>query len=189
MKVLVGLGNLGERFRLNRHNIGFMVVNRIANSYGQTSWVNKFNGQICKCVVDDQRFLLLKPGTFMNNSGVPVLEATQFYKLSPDHIIVFQDDLDLEFGQIKIKKDAGHAGHNGIRSIHSFIGKNYLRVRIGIGHPGEKSRVSSYVLSDFTIPETRIIEEILQYCNDNVSYLVNENEKNFLDAFNQGNSK
>ena len=172
MKILVGLGNPGEKYKFNRHNVGFLVVDKIAEDFAVSAWKKGFKGLMCECHTKNEKFLLFKPETFMNNSGFAVMAITQFYKLTSDDIIVFQDDLDLKFGQIKIKRCGGHAGHNGIRSIHNFIGEEYTRVRIGIGHPKEKNKVSSYVLSNFCSPEAEELQQILEGCKDNISYLL-----------------
>ena len=159
MKILIGLGNPGKKYKMNRHNIGFLVIEKIAELYGTNTRQNKFDGLITECGINNQRIFLFKPTTFMNNSGHAVSKIAKFYKVESKYLIVFHDDLDLQFGQIKIKRDGGHAGHNGIRSIHNFIGQKYARVRIGIGHPGEKSKVAPYVLSDFHKHEYLVLEQ------------------------------
>ena len=174
MKVLVGLGNPGEKYKYNRHNIGFSVVDEIAEKYSQTTWVKKFHGKFCQCWSEGYKFIILKPETFMNNSGLSVAAIMVFYKLTINDLIVLHDDLDLNVGQFKIKHKGGHAGHNGIRSIHQAIGDQYTRIRIGIGHPGKKNEVSSYVLSDFTKSDNIQMEDSIKDCIANVNELVSE---------------
>ena len=179
MKVLVGLGNPGEQYKYNRHNIGFSVVDEIASKYSQTTWVKKFHGRFCQCLTEDKKFLLLKPGTFMNNSGHSVAAIMAFYKLNVSDLIVLHDDLDLSVGQVKIKQKGGHAGHNGIRSIHQALGDQYTRIRVGIGHPGNKTEVSSYVLSDFTKSDKIQIDGFIKDCISSINELISDNYSNF----------
>ena len=178
MKVLVGLGNPGEKYKYNRHNVGFSVVDKIAANYSTTTWVKKFHGKFCQCWSEGKKFLLLKPETFMNNSGQAVAAIITFYKLSISDLIVLHDDLDLKVGQVKVKHKGGHAGHNGIRSIHHYIGDNYTRIRIGVGHPGKKEEVSSYVLSDFTKSDNILIEAFIKDCVSSVDELISDNYAN-----------
>ena len=180
MKVFVGLGNPGEKYKHTRHNIGFAVVDEIAKKYSQTTWVKKFHGKFCQCWSEEKKFLLLKPETFMNHSGHSVAAIIAFYKLNINDLIVFHDDLDLKVGQIKIKHKGGHAGHNGIKSIHQAIGDQYTRVKIGVGHPGNKNEVSSYVLSNFTKSDNIAIEALTKSCTAGVNNLISENFTNFL---------
>ena len=149
MLLFVGLGNPGPKYARNRHNIGFMAVDRIAEAHGFAPWRAKFQGQVAEGRLGSEKVLLLKPGTFMNRSGQSVGEAMRFYKLEPDDITVFHDELDLAPGKCRVKQGGGHAGHNGLRSIHGHIGEAYGRVRLGIGHPGRKEAVPGYVLHDF----------------------------------------
>lgn len=180
MKVLIGLGNPGAKYKNNRHNIGFSVVDEIAKKYSQTAWVKKFHGRFCQCWSEDKKFLLLKPETFMNNSGQSVAAMVAFYKLSISDLIVLHDDLDLKVGQNKIKHKGGHAGHNGIRSIHQAVGDRYTRIRIGVGHPGNKTEVSSYVLSDFTKSDNIQIQAFIKKCVVSINELISDNYANFL---------
>ena len=180
MKLLVGLGNPGEKYRNTRHNIGFSVVDKIAEKYSQTTWVKKFNGKSCQCRSEGNKFILLKPETFMNNSGQSVIAIITFYKLNLSDLIVLHDDLDLGVGQIKIKHKGGHAGHNGIRSIHQAIGDQYTRIRIGIGHPGNRTDVSSYVLSDFNKSDKAQMDSFMKDCVTNINELISDNYTNFL---------
>jgi PTH1 family peptidyl-tRNA hydrolase len=149
MLLLVGLGNPGAQYAGHRHNIGFMAMDRIAEAHGFGAESGRFQGRLREGRLGTEKALLLKPGTFMNESGRAVGEAARFYKLTPEDIVVFHDELDLAPGKLRMKVGGGHAGHNGLRSIHAHIGADYRRVRMGIGHPGHKSKVSGYVLHDF----------------------------------------
>ncbi len=153
MHLIVGLGNPGAQYAKNRHNIGFMMVDELirAPSFGPEK--KTFDGSASEGTIETakgpQKILALKPLTYMNNSGLSVAKALQFYKLKPDQIIVFHDELDLAPGRLRMKMGGGHAGHNGLRSIMAHIGPNFMRGRMGIGHPGTKEMVHSWVLSDF----------------------------------------
>ena len=149
MRLFVGLGNPGSKFAQNRHNIGFMVLDRIAADHGFGPWRRAFKGQLSEGRFGVERVLLLKPETFMNLSGEAVQAAMVFHKITPDQLTVFHDELDLEPAKCRVKHGGGHAGHNGLRSIHAHIGADYGRVRLGIGHPGHKDAVANYVLHDF----------------------------------------
>ncbi len=149
MLLLVGLGNPGEKYARHRHNVGFMAVDAIANVNGFGPARSKFQGEIRDGTLGREKALILKPQTFMNDSGQAVGEAARFYKIPPEDIIVFYDELDLAAGKLRVKVGGGAAGHNGIRSIDSHIGNSFKRIRIGIGHPGDKSRVTNHVLGDF----------------------------------------
>lgn len=150
MILIVGLGNPGDKYAGNRHNIGFMAVDAIAREYGFPAFRAKFQGQISEGKIDGQKVALLKPQTYMNNSGQSVAAAAKFFKIAPDGIIVFHDELDLESGKLRVKTGGGNAGHNGLKSIQAHLGTpDFVRVRMGIGHPGDKNRVHDYVLSDF----------------------------------------
>ena len=150
MKLFVGLGNPGRKYAMNRHNLGFMVIDRIAADHGFSSWKPSFQGEISEGRLAQDRILLLKPETFMNLSGQSVRAAIDFYKLSAADVTVFHDELDLAPGKLRLKQGGGHAGHNGLRSINAHIGPDYRRVRLGIGHPGQASEVIHYVLQDFS---------------------------------------
>ena len=150
MYLLVGLGNPGSDYAGNRHNIGFMAVDDIHRHYSFEPFRSKFQGEVADGSVAGGKVLILKPMTFMNESGRSVIEVVRFYKIKLDHVIVLHDELDLEPGKIRVKKGGGLAGHNGLKSIAAHIGPDFHRVRIGIGHPGQKGRVSGYVLRDFS---------------------------------------
>ena len=149
MLVLVGLGNPGPGYARNRHNIGWMAVDEIVRRYGFSPWRKRFQGQTCEGVIAGRKVLALQPHTFMNISGQAVAAAARFYRLSPDQVVVAHDDLDLAPGKVRVKKGGGAGGHNGIRSIDAHLGREYWRIRLGIGHPGDKDRVHGWVLSDF----------------------------------------
>ncbi len=150
MLLLVGLGNPGDAHARNRHNIGFMALDAICQSHGFPPWRRRFLGQAAEGRVGDRRTLALKPTTYMNESGRAVGEAARFFKIDPADIVVLHDEIDLVPGKLKMKRGGGHAGHNGLRGIHAHIGPDYRRVRLGIGHPGDKRRVKGFVLKDFT---------------------------------------
>ncbi len=150
MHLIVGLGNPGVKYTNNRHNIGFMALDAMADWHRITPWKDRFQGQFAEGRVENARVLLLKPATFMNLSGQSVGEAMRFYKLTSADVTVFHDELDLSPGKLRAKTGGGHAGHNGLRSIHQHIGDSYNRVRMGIGHPGQKDLVARYVLQDFS---------------------------------------
>ena len=148
--LLAGLGNPGEKYAGNRHNIGFMAADAMAADYGFPAWRAKFQGLFAEGKIADQKVILLKPTTYMNNSGQSVKAASQFYKIKPDRIVILHDELDIEPGKVKVKLGGGNAGHNGLKSIQAHLGTpDFWRVRLGIGHPGDRDKVHSYVLKDF----------------------------------------
>jgi PTH1 family peptidyl-tRNA hydrolase len=153
MKLLIGLGNPGADHARNRHNIGFMALDAIAQAHDFGPWRNKFQGQIAEGRLGAEKCLLLKPSTYMNESGRAANEAVRFYKIDLDDVVVLHDEIDLAPAKIRVKTGGGVAGHNGLRSLTSHIGNDYVRVRIGIGHPGDKSRVHGHVLKDFSKTE------------------------------------
>ena len=167
MRLLVGLGNPGAEHVGNRHNIGFMVVQEIARRHGFAPWRRRFQGVATEGSIGSERVLLLLPGTYMNESGRAVGEAAHFYKLALADIAVVHDELDLPAGKVRVKAGGGIAGHNGLRSITAHVGNDYRRVRIGIGHPGDKSLVYRYVLSDFAKDERPWVEALTQVIADN----------------------
>ena len=181
MKLFVGLGNPGEKYSQNRHNIGFMVLDRISES-GFTPWKSKFQGQVSEGRIGREKVILLKPATFMNLSGQSVGEAMRFYKLCPDDVTVFHDELDLAPGKVRLKTGGGHAGHNGLRSLHQHIGPDYHRVRIGIGHPGHKDKVARYVLHDFAKSDAAWQDDLLRGVEDGVEKLAAGEGPKFLNA-------
>lgn len=182
MKLFVGLGNPGKKYTNNRHNIGFMALNQIASDHSFSPWKNKFQGQITNGKLGDEKVILLKPETFMNLSGQSVSETIKFYKIKIEDIIVFHDELDLAPAKLRVKISGGHAGHNGLRSIHQHIGADYHRVRMGIGHPGHKDRVANYVLSDFAKNDQNWLQDLLFGISDGAIYLANNDAGKFMNA-------
>jgi len=162
MMLFVGLGNPGRAYAGNRHNIGFMAADAIARLHRFPVFRGRFKGLVSEAVLAGEKVLLLKPETYMNDSGRAVQEAVRFYKIALNDVVVFHDELDLLPGKLRVKLGGGNAGHNGLRSISECIGNEYRRVRIGIGHPGDKNRVHDYVLSDFSKAETAWVETICQ---------------------------
>ncbi|MDF1716948.1 MAG: aminoacyl-tRNA hydrolase [Antarcticimicrobium sp.] len=182
MQLFVGLGNPGAKYAHNRHNIGFMALDRIAADHGFGPWKSKFQGQIAEGRLGGDKVLLLKPETFMNLSGQSVGEAMRFYKLEPGDVTVFHDELDLAPGKVRVKQGGGHAGHNGLRSIHGHIGEAYRRVRLGIGHPGRKELVSGYVLHDFARADDDWLDDVLRGLSDGADHLAAGDGGKFLNA-------
>jgi len=162
MKLLVGLGNPGDAYSRHRHNVGFMAVERIAETYRFSPWKKRFQGLACDGDIDGEKVLLLKPATFMNESGRSVGEALRFLKIDVADLVVFHDELDIDPGRVKAKVGGGNAGHNGLRSISAHQGNDYTRVRIGIGHPGHRDAVSGYVLHDFAKAEMVWLTPLLE---------------------------
>lgn len=161
MQLWVGLGNPGAQYALNRHNVGFMAVDAIAEVHGFEPWKKQFRGWTSLGRLGAERVLLLKPATFMNDSGVSVGEALRFYKLGLDALTVFHDELDLAPWRIKVKTGGGAAGHNGLRSLDQHVGQDYRRIRLGIGHPGHKDRVLGYVLGNYPRAEMDPLADLL----------------------------
>ena len=179
MLLFVGLGNPGDRYVANRHNIGFMVVQEIARRHGLAPWRRRFQGVAVEGVIGGEKLLLLLPGTYMNESGRAVAEAAQFYKLGLTDIVVFHDELDLPPGKLRVKTGGGNAGHNGLRSITAAIGNDYRRVRIGIGHPGDKERVHGYVLQDFAKSERPWVAALCEAVAAHAELLVKGQDASF----------
>lgn len=182
MKLFVGLGNPGGKYAQNRHNIGFMALDRIAGDHGFAPFRAKFQGQLSEGRLGREKVLLLKPETFMNRSGQSVGEALRFFKLTPADVIVFHDELDLAPGKARVKTGGGHAGHNGLRSIHAHIGEAYDRVRLGIGHPGHKDRVAGYVLADFAKADQDWLDDLLRGISDGAASLAEGDKGRFMNA-------
>ncbi|WP_134679336.1 aminoacyl-tRNA hydrolase [Paracoccus ravus] len=182
MKLIVGLGNPGTKYEKNRHNIGFMALDRIASDQGFGPWRARFQGETAEGRLGDMRVTLLKPATFMNLSGQSVGEAMRYLKLEPGDVIVLHDELDLPPGKARLKLGGGHAGHNGLRSIHQHIGEAYRRLRIGIGHPGHKDRVAHYVLSDFAKAEEAGMDDLLRGISDGAAALASGDDARFMNA-------
>ncbi|MFG6517817.1 aminoacyl-tRNA hydrolase [Sulfitobacter sp. 1A13496] len=182
MKLIVGLGNPGAKYARNRHNIGFMALDRIAEDHGFSAWKGKFQGSVSEGRFGSDRAVLLKPETFMNNSGQSVQAAMKFYKIDPADVVVFHDELDLAPGKVKCKTGGGHAGHNGLRSIHAHIGADYDRVRMGIGHPGHKDAVAGYVLRDFPKADEGWLDDVLRGVSDGAADLARGDTGRFMNA-------
>jgi PTH1 family peptidyl-tRNA hydrolase len=179
MLLLVGLGNPGARYVGNRHNVGFMALEAIAKRHGIGPWRRRFQGVACEGPLGAKKTLLLLPGTFMNESGRAVAEAARFYKLTPGDISVFHDEIDLRPAKVRVKVGGGVAGHNGLRSITEHIGNDYRRVRIGVGHPGDKDMVQHYVLSDFAKSERPWVEALIDILADNADLLARGEDASF----------
>lgn len=181
MKLLVGLGNPGEKYAGNRHNVGFMAIDEIASQYNAGSFKDKFQGKVAEIKIGAEKVLLLKPQTYMNDSGRSVQAALKFYKIKPENIIVFYDELDLSPFKVKAKYAGGTGGHNGIKSLDAHLpSKNYMRVRIGIGHPGSKEKVTPYVLSDFAKSERQSLEDFIYYNAKELPLLLENNMNDYM---------
>lgn len=179
MKLIVGLGNPGPKYAANRHNIGFMAVDRIASDHDFSAWKARFQGLVSEGRLGKGRATLLKPQTFMNLSGQSVGEAMRYLKLVPADVIVLHDELDLAPGKCRLKHGGGHAGHNGLRSIHQHLGADYARVRLGIGHPGHKNRVAAFVLSDFAKADRDWLDDLLHGVSDGAAALADGDDAGF----------
>lgn len=182
MQLWVGLGNPGAKYAGNRHNIGFMAIDRIAADQGFPPFKSKFQGQVSEGRIGSERIVLLKPETFMNLSGQSVGEAMRFYKLEAGDVTVFHDELDLAPFRVRLKQGGGHAGHNGLRSIHQHIGEAYPRVRLGVGHPGHKDKVASYVLADFYKVEESGLDDLMRGISDGAPALARGDGPAFQNA-------
>jgi len=179
MRLFVGLGNPGAKYTHNRHNIGFMAVEEIARRHGFAPWRRRFQGETSEGTLEGERVVLLRPTTFMNESGRAVQEAVSFFKLGMDEIVVFQDELELPPGKVRVKIGGGIAGHNGLRSISAHIGNEYRRVRLGIGHPGVKELVHGHVLSDFAKSDRPWVETLCEAVADSAGLLVTGRDSTF----------
>ncbi|UGV25423.1 aminoacyl-tRNA hydrolase [Rhodopseudomonas boonkerdii] len=179
MRLFVGLGNPGAKYQGNRHNIGFMVLDEIARRHGFAPWRRRFQGETSEGTLGGERVILLKPMTFMNESGRSVQEAAAFFKISLGDIAVFHDELELPFAKVRVKVGGGIAGHNGLRSISAHVGNDYRRVRLGIGHPGAKELVHGHVLNDFAKAERQQLEAFNDAVSDHAGLLVGGNDSSF----------
>jgi peptidyl-tRNA hydrolase, PTH1 family len=180
MKLFVGLGNPGAKYACNRHNVGFMAVERVADRHRLGPWRRRFQGETAEGTIAGERVLLLKPGTYMNESGRAVGEAARFLKIAEPDIVVFYDEIDLAPGKLKVKTGGGNAGHNGLRSVSAHIGNDYVRVRIGVGHPGHKDLVVPYVLHDFAKADQAWLEPLLDAIADACGRLAAGDQARFL---------
>jgi PTH1 family peptidyl-tRNA hydrolase len=180
MLLFAGLGNPGAQYANNRHNVGFMAADAIARRHSFSPWSRKFQGEIAEGRLGGEKVLLLKPRTMMNLSGQSLGEALRFYKLEPSAITVFYDEIDLAPGKVRVKTGGGAGGHNGIRSIDSHVGKDYRRVRIGVGHPGVREMVHGHVLGDFSRADREWLEVLLDAIADNAPLLVEGDGSSFM---------
>ena len=180
MKLFVGLGNPGPKHARNRHNVGFMAVDRISERHGFGKWSRKFQGSVAAGRIGDIRVALLKPETFMNNSGQSVGEAARYYRVDQADIVVFHDELDLAPGRCRFKSGGGHAGHNGLRSVHRHVGDDYCRVRIGIGHPGQRHLVTPFVLGNFAKADADWLDGVLDGIADGAAHLAAGDGSGFM---------
>lgn len=180
MQLWVGLGNPGPQYALHRHNVGFMALDTIAEVHAFGPVQKKFQGWAQDGRIGSERIILLKPATFMNESGRAVSEALRFYKLGPEALTVFHDELDLAPFKVKVKQGGGHAGHNGLRSIDQHIGPEFRRVRLGIGHPGHKDRVTGYVLGNFAKAEQDDLVTMLGAVTGEAGWLANGDIVRFM---------
>ena len=179
MLLFVGLGNMGKAFACHRHNAGFMALDAIARAYDAPAFRSRFQGLASEIVLDGERVILLKPQTNMNESGRSAGEAARYYKIDPSHIVVFHDELDLLPGKVRVKTGGGNAGHNGLRSLTEHLGNEYRRVRIGIGHPGDKALVHNYVLSGFAKAEASWVEALCRAIAANAGLLAKGEDEVF----------
>ncbi len=180
MQIWVGLGNPGSQYALHRHNVGFMAVDVIAGLYGFSAWAKKFHGLAAEGRIGPNKILLLKPETLMNESGRAIRAAMDFYKLTPQDVTVFHDELDLAPMKVKVKRGGGTAGHNGLRSTEAHIGPDFRRVRLGIGHPGHKDRVHGYVLSNYHKSETDALSDMLGAIGAEAGWLAAGDDARFM---------
>ncbi|MGY6536420.1 MAG: aminoacyl-tRNA hydrolase [Pararhodobacter sp.] len=182
MKLWVGLGNPSAQYAGNRHNIGFMALDRIAADHGFSPWRARFQAQVAEGRLGGEKLMLIKPQTFMNRSGQAVGEAARFFKLGAEALTVFHDELDLAPGKCRLKQGGGHAGHNGLRSIIAHLDESFARVRLGIGHPGRKDLVSGYVLHDFAKADADWLDDLMRGISDGAPALAAGEGARFLNA-------
>jgi peptidyl-tRNA hydrolase, PTH1 family len=181
MRLLVGLGNPGARYAGNRHNLGFMALEAIARHRGVSGFRSRFKGELADGVIGGERCLLLRPQTFMNDSGESVTETARFFKIAPSQIAVIHDEIDLRPGKLRVKRGGGNAGHNGLRSIDALVGPDYWRVRIGIGHPGVKELVQPYVLQNIPEGEMRLwVRPLLAAIAETIPLLLSDQPDAFM---------
>ena len=180
MFLVVGLGNPGSGYAANRHNIGFMAVDDLVRRHSFGPWRARFHGQMAEGTIDGHKVLALKPQTYMNRSGGAVGEAARFFKIEPAHILVLHDELELPPGKLRVKRGGGHAGHNGLRDIDAHIGKDYLRLRLGIGRPHDKALVHNWVLSDFARADQPWLTDFLYAVAQHFGLLLKGDESGFM---------
>ena len=180
MQIWVGLGNPGPKYAMHRHNVGFMALDVLADMHGFGPIQKKFQGWVQEGKIGSEKILLLKPATYMNESGRSVGEALRFYKLDTDALTVFHDELDLAPFKVKVKQGGGTAGHNGLRSIDKHLGPDFRRVRIGIGHPGHKDRVHGYVLGNYAKGEQDCLVQMLGAIGAEAEWLAKDDNPRFM---------
>jgi PTH1 family peptidyl-tRNA hydrolase len=180
MQIWAGLGNPGTQYALHRHNVGFMAADVIADVHDFGPWQKKFRSLISEGTIGGERVLLVKPQTFMNDSGDAVQQALRFYRLEPDALTAFHDELDLAPMKVKVKTGGGTAGHNGLRSIDASLGPDFRRVRIGIGHPGDKARVNRYVLGNYAKSEMDALSDLLGAVAAEADWLAKNEDARFM---------
>jgi len=180
MLLLVGLGNPGPKYEMNRHNVGFMALDAIVRRHAFAPWRLRFEGLAAEGTIGDAKVLALKPQTYMNDSGRSVGAAARFYKLAPEQVVVLHDELDLVPFKVKVKRGGGHAGHNGVRDVDAHLGPDFRRVRIGIGHPGDKELVLHHALSDFFKAERPALEKVLDAIAEAAPLLAQGNDNAFM---------
>jgi PTH1 family peptidyl-tRNA hydrolase len=178
--LIIGLGNPGTGYSGNRHNVGFMMLDNIISQYKFSKPSLKFGGAVADGMIGDEKVYAFKPLGYMNISGGPAGELARFYKIPLENIIVIHDDLDLQLGKLKVKRGGGSGGHNGLKSLDAHLGKDYMRIRIGIGHPGDKDMVSDYVLSNFRKEELPILDRITQETSRHLNLLLAGDEAGFM---------
>lgn len=179
MHILIGQGNPGAKYAGNRHNIGFMMMDTIASDHSFGPWRAKFQSVICEGTIGGEKVLLMKPDTFYNETGRAAQAAIKFYKLAPEAVTVFHDEIDLAPGRLRVKRGGGHSGNNGVRSMIAHVGADVRRIRMGVGHPGDKSRVMPYVLSDFSKADEAWQKPLLEACSRALPLLITENDERY----------
>lgn len=180
MHLFVGLGNPGAAYARNRHNVGFLVLDALAREWGFAPWRKRFRGAAAEGRIDGARVLAFKPETWMNRSGVAVGEAARFYKVAPARVVVVHDEVDLAPGKVRVKTGGGSAGHNGLKSIDAHFGNGYRRLRIGVGHPGDKARVTAFVLRDFGTEDRDWLDRLLPAVVDAAPWLTRDDDPGFM---------
>ena len=180
MFLIIGLGNPGKDYAQNRHNVGFMAVDAIAEEYGFSRWSSRFGGLASEGVIAGKKACAFKPMSYMNLSGNPAGELARFYKIPTERVIAIHDELDLPLAKLRVKRGGGHGGHNGLKSLDEHLGKDYVRVRFGIGHPGDKDRVADYVLSDFAKAEQPTVESCTKEIAKHIGLLLQGDEAGFM---------
>lgn len=185
MLLFAGLGNPDPKHANNRHNVGFKLIDALNKNFGLSKQKPKFKGLLTNGQVQDNKVIVVKPLTFMNNSGMCIREITDYHRIKTNNIFVFHDDMDIEIGKIKTKISGSSGGHNGIKSIDDSIGTDYNRIRIGIGHPGDKELVDKHVLNDFTEEEKIIIDQVIKKIFKNINLLIEKKLDDFTSKSNQ----